>query len=64
MEEESINDDKQTKGRRVSLSVILMVLSILVTVFLYLFLISSNCDSQSLSTFVDSIGAFHTSAGC
>lgn len=37
---------------------------VLVAVFLYLHLITSNCPTDSLAGTLESIRAFHTSDGC
>lgn len=55
---------KKSKQSMIWLPALITIVGILVSIFLYSYLIWSNCDSNGLGDFFTDVRHFHTSLGC
>lgn len=55
---------QDSKSRSAALEWFIVLLSVLFSLFLYAYLIGSNCESEDFSSFMSDVRAWRTSEGC
>lgn len=58
------NVREEPKQHSVTLEWFIALLSVVFSLFLYAYLIGSNCESEDFSSFMGDVRAWHTSEGC